>query len=201
MKIFDAEEASKHIETPRRMLNFGNDKSAIKPEIDTFGQDVLKHHQYFQIPVDKRNTIDCMHQNNFNKREGNGWRKEVHGTKDQNVLVDDDNKHEIDTNEVLCRLMKQQSAPEVDTDSFDGNPLNYRYFMAIFKEVVENRIDDPCGQLIRLIKYTNGEAKELIMNCIHQPPIEVYQIAKMLLEKRYGHTHQLLGSYRKEIRE
>ena len=29
MKIFDAEEASKHIETPRRMLNFGNDKSAI----------------------------------------------------------------------------------------------------------------------------------------------------------------------------
>ena len=44
MKIFDAEEASKHIETPRRMLNFGNDKSAIKPEIDTFGQDVLKHH-------------------------------------------------------------------------------------------------------------------------------------------------------------
>ena len=57
MKIFDAEEASKHIETPRRMLNFGNDKSAIKPEIDTFGQDVLKHHQYFQIPVDKRNRL------------------------------------------------------------------------------------------------------------------------------------------------
>ena len=56
MKIFDAEEASKHIETPRRMLNFGNDKSAIKPEIDTFGQDVLKH-QYFQIPVDKRNRL------------------------------------------------------------------------------------------------------------------------------------------------
>ena len=106
MKIFDAEEASKHMETPRRMLNFGNDKSAIKPEIDTFGQDVLKHHQYFQIPVDKRNTIDCMHQDNFNKKGGNGWRKEVHGTKDQKVLADDDNKHEIDTNEILCKLMQ-----------------------------------------------------------------------------------------------
>ena len=145
MKIFDAEEASKHIETPRRMLNFGNDKSAIKPEMNTFGQDVLKHHQYFQIPVDKRNTIDCTHQDNFNKKGGNGVRKEVHGTKDQNVLVDDDNKHEIDTNEILCRLMKQQSALEVDIDCFDGNPLNYRYFMAIFKEVVENRINDPRG--------------------------------------------------------
>ena len=106
MKIFDAEEAIKHIETPRRMLNFGNDKSAIKPEINTFGQDVLKHHQYFQIPVDKRNTIDCMHQDNFNKKGGNGWRKEVHGTKDQKVLADDDNKHEIDTNEILCKLMQ-----------------------------------------------------------------------------------------------
>ena len=98
MKILDAEETSKHTETSRRMLNFDNDKSAIKPEMNTFDQDVLKHLQYFQIPCDKRNTIYCM---------GNGWRKEVHGTKDQNVLVDDDNKNEIDTNEILCRLMKQ----------------------------------------------------------------------------------------------
>ena len=45
MKIFDTEEASKHIET-RRMLNFGNEKSAIKPEI-TFDQDVLN--QYFKF--------------------------------------------------------------------------------------------------------------------------------------------------------
>ena len=61
MKIFDAEEASK-------ILNFGNDKSAIKPEMNTFDQDVLKHLQYFLIPCDKRNTIYCMQQNNFNKK-------------------------------------------------------------------------------------------------------------------------------------
>ena len=87
MKIFDAEEASKHIETPRRMLNFGNDKSAIKPEINTFDQDVLKHHQYFQIPVDKKNTIDCMNQDNFNKKGGSGWRKEVHGTTNMRLIL------------------------------------------------------------------------------------------------------------------
>ena len=73
--------------------------------------------------------------------------------------------------------------------------------MAIFKEVVENRIDDPRGRLIRLIKYTKGEAKELVMNYIHQPFIEGYQIAKMLLEKRHGDPHRLLGSYSKEIKE
>ena len=68
MKIFDAEETSKHTETSRRMLNFGNDKSAIKPEMNTFDQDVLKHLQYFQIPCDKRNTIYCRQQNNFIKK-------------------------------------------------------------------------------------------------------------------------------------
>ena len=74
------------------------------------------------------------------------------------MLVYDDNKHEVDTNQILCRLMKQQSAPEVDIDYFDGNPLNYYWcFMAIFKEMVENRMDDPRGRLIRLIKYTKGE--------------------------------------------
>ena len=86
------------------------------------------------------------------------------------MLVDDNNKHEIDNNEILI-------------DCFDKNPLNYRYFMAIFKEVVKNRINDPRGQLIRLIKYTKGEAKELVMNYTRQPPREGYQIAKMLLKK------------------
>ena len=75
MKIFDAEKASKHIETTRRMLNSGNDKSAIKSEMNTFDQDVLKHHQYFQIPVDKRNTIDCMHQDNSSKKIMAGGKK------------------------------------------------------------------------------------------------------------------------------
>ena len=142
-----------------------------------------------------------MHQYNINKKGGNRWRKEVHGTNDQNVSVDDNNKHEIDTNEILCRLMRQQSAPEIDIECFDGNSLNYRHFIAIFKEVVENRIDDPRGLLIRLIKYKKGDAKELVMNCIHQPPKEGNQIAKMLLEKRYGDLYVLLRSYRNEIKK
>ena len=105
----------KHIETPRKMLNFDNGKSAIKSKINTSNQGALKDHQYFRIPADKRSTIDCMHQDNFNKKGGDSWKKEVHGTKDQRVLVDDDKKHDIDTNEILCRLMEQQSAPEVGT--------------------------------------------------------------------------------------
>ena len=36
--------------------------------MNTFDQDALKHHQYFQIHVDKRKTIECMHQDTFNKK-------------------------------------------------------------------------------------------------------------------------------------
>ena len=42
----------------------------------------------------------------------------------------------------MCRLLKQQSAPEIETDIFSGNPMEFHYFMAVFREVVEKRVDD-----------------------------------------------------------
>ena len=37
-----------------------------------------------------------------------------------------------DVTEILCKLVKQQSAPDVDLDVFDGNPLECHYFMTLF---------------------------------------------------------------------
>ena len=31
--------------------------------------------------------------------------------------------------EMLCKLVKEQSAVKVDLEPFDGNPLEYTYFM------------------------------------------------------------------------
>ena len=55
----------------------------------------------------------------------------------------------------------------VGIDIFNGTPLSYRYFMALFKELDESRIDDPHECLTRLIKDMKGEVRELVMNCIH----------------------------------
>ena len=66
----------------------------------------------------------------------------------------------------LCKLLKQDAAPGVEIDTFNGNPLNYFYFMALFKEAVEKKICDRKGRLTRLVKFTRGEAKELIQHCI-----------------------------------
>ena len=69
----------------------------------------------------------------------------------------------------MCQLLSQQSAPNVDIDMFDGNPLVFNYFMSLFEEMVESKVVDPRGRLTRLISYTKGEAKELVKYCIQQP--------------------------------
>ena len=74
-----------------------------------------------------------------------------------------------EVSKMLCQLLKQKGAPEVDIDVFSRDLLKYHYFMEIFKEVVEKRIEDPRGRVTRLIKYTTAEAKDLIKHCIQQP--------------------------------
>ena len=55
------------------------------------------------------------------------------------------------------------------------------------------------GRLTRLIKYTSGEAKELIRHCIHLPPSVCYQEAKTLLSKEYGNSYITSATYMKEL--
>ena len=85
-------------------------------------------------------------------------------------------------------------------EPFDGNVLNDQHFMALFQEVVESKVEDPRGRLIRLLKYISGEAKELINHCIQLPSNEGFKYAKYLLEV-YGNPHNILASYRKEIKQ
>ena len=56
----------------------------------------------------------------------------------------------------LCQLVKQQSAPTVDIEEFDGNPLQYSYFRSMFQEVVEKKIANSQERLTRLIKLIPG---------------------------------------------
>ena len=101
--------------------------------------------------------------------------------------------------DALCHLVKQQSAPDIELDVFDGNPLDFHYFMTLFHEVVEKRIDDPRGRLARLLKYTSGNAKEMIKHCVQEPPTMGYQHAKKILVEKYGNPYHVMVEYRNEI--
>ena len=58
------------------------------------------------------------------------------------------NRNLIDTtsstrepSDIRCKLLQQQAAtPKAD---ISGNPLNYHYFMVLFPELLEFKIDDP----------------------------------------------------------
>ena len=47
---------------------------------------------------------------------------------------------------MLSKLVLGQSAPQVDMKQFEGNPLDFTYFMSMFQESVEKKIDDPRGR-------------------------------------------------------
>ena len=105
-----------------------------------------------------------------------------------------------DTQTAILDMIKLQSAPKPDLDDFSGDPLEYLYFRANFKEVVESAVKDQMGRLTRLIKYTSGDPKELIKHLVHADPSNCYDKAILLLDQEYGNPHILSCSYLKELR-
>ena len=101
---------------------------------------------------------------------------------------------------LLMSMIQQQAAPDVELECFDGNPLEYNHFVDLFTEVVEKWIPEPKGRLLRLLKYTKGEAHDLIKHCVQEPSYMGYNHAQQLLRKRYGDPHIILSTYRKEVR-
>lgn len=47
----------------------------------------------------------------------------------------------------MTQLVKLQAAPEDEIDVLSGDPLEYKYFITTFKNVVDNAIEDRRGRL------------------------------------------------------
>ncbi|XP_066929139.1 uncharacterized protein [Clytia hemisphaerica] len=101
-------------------------------------------------------------------------------------------------NETLCRLLEQQGAPDVTIDKFDGNPLEYKYFIATFMEAVDSKVCTDRGRLLRLNQHLEGEPKELVRHCIQEPPSLGYCHALQLLKDQYGDPYRVFVAYRQE---
>ena len=56
----------------------------------------------------------------------------------------------------MCKCLSQQSSPNVDIEMFDGNVLEFNYFMSIFEKMVESEVVYPRARWTRLINYTKG---------------------------------------------
>ena len=73
-------------------------------------------------------------------------------------------------------------------------PSTISYFMSIFKEAVEDRIEDSRGRLVRLIKCTYFESKGTHKAAVQKPTHLGYQ-----MEMWYGDPHRIYASYKKEF--
>ena len=51
-----------------------------------------------------------------------------------------DNEELKEVSEMLYKLLQYQGAPEVEIDKFNGNPLEYQYFVSMFNQVQEKKI-------------------------------------------------------------
>ena len=101
----------------------------------------------------------------------------------------------------VASLLKIQAAPNVTIDTFNGDCLEFKYFMTTFEDVIESNIDNARGRLTRLIQYTSGEAKDLAKGCVYLNPEDGYKKAKELLQKRFGDPLRVLAAYQRELRE
>ena len=46
---------------------------------------------------------------------------------------------------MMWKLLQYQGAPEVEIDKFNGNKLDYHYFVSMFNQVVEKKVSDKTG--------------------------------------------------------
>ena len=63
---------------------------------------------------------------------------------------------------MLSKLVREQSETQIDMEPFEGNPLDFTYFMSMFQEADEKEIYEPRGKLTQLIKYTREEPQKLV---------------------------------------
>ena len=79
--------------------------------------------------------------------------------------------------------------------------MKFHYFMAVFKEVIEKRVNDERGKHTHLIKYTKVDAKDMGKNCTQLPPEDRFKTEKHLLNEIYGDPHRIIAAYCCEIKQ
>ena len=96
---------------------------------------------------------------------------------------------------MLSKLVQEQSAPHmINMEPFEGNPLDFTYFMSMLLESVEKKVDDPRGRLTRLINYTRREPGEFVKHFINDRADCGCKNAIVLLQKQCGNPHFMLSS-------
>lgn len=101
-------------------------------------------------------------------------------------------------NEITELLVKQQrvsTLPPLNVPVFNGDPLEFGFFMKAFEHGIEERTDSNRDRLHFLEQYTHGRPKILVRSCSHMHPDRGYVEAKKLLNKHFGNEYTIASAY------
>ena len=84
-------------------------------------------------------------------------------------------------------LVGIMNLPKLVIDTFNGDPLKYHTFVAVFEQNVGSIKSDGDAKLTRLLQYTSGPAKEAITKCALIGGEDGYNKARDILHKKLLH--------------
>ncbi|XP_071832390.1 uncharacterized protein [Apostichopus japonicus] len=93
---------------------------------------------------------------------------------------------------------RESALPSPRLDPFDGSDLlSFTPFIRNFQHVVEDKTQNPARRLELLLRFTEGEAHDLIKECTAiEPPASGYERAKWLLQRNFGQPQVLAAAYK-----
>ncbi|KAK0144598.1 hypothetical protein N1851_017051 [Merluccius polli] len=97
--------------------------------------------------------------------------------------------------ELLVKQQKGSTLPRMDIPVFDGDPLEFGFFMKSFEHGIGDRTDSNRDRLHFLQQFTRGRPKILVRSCSHMHPDRVYVEAKKLLNKHFGNEYTIASAY------
>ena len=87
------------------------------------------------------------------------------------------------------------SLPDVQVPTFNGDPIDYCYFVRSFQNLIETITSSDSARLFYLVQYTSGEVQDLVRSCLSMKPEEGYKEARRLLKEKYGQNYKIATTY------
>ena len=99
-----------------------------------------------------------------------------------------------DTRSLLKEIVRYQATSRLPCHEprvFDGDVADFRTFMLSFNRIIERVCDNDDDKYFYLLKYTKGEAHDLVNSCFSKNLTKSFERAKLTLENQYGNQYKL----------
>ena len=112
----------------------------------------------------------------------------VTGVNAGTIIPGNNQLQSLQTLDILC-------LPKPELSSFDGNPVNYHFFMNAFNTCIDATAVSEAVKLNRLFELCKGKALTLIKPCAVMNPVEGYSKARTLLAERFGNEYVIAEAW------